>query len=356
MSSESGTHTYSEIDIMLRLMDPLFDMTWSWTQTFDQEKLLAKLKRRAAFEVSGSKSVSSKMSTMDASLSDMTLNEKIALLEANLKSVKKQFDDNFFDDISTAFSLSQHLYPGFKDIDFIARYLYRENDKYNKLLDNSQIEMVTLAGLMKYGLFALAKFLLEHQKGHEALKFLILPNKVTNATYDICRKRFCALVVDEVQIVQYQLTRLAKAIIKTKSKPPLELTEENINQLNIEPQPSELPDLEPQPHSEPPPRSEQQDVETQTEVDVQDVIEEECVTQDLVEEAPEIKDTEMALHEPAEEPTIPKTSKPKGKKQTDFPTPLGQIFNSMWQTSQPYWGSYPQSVVSWQPSCSDDDD
>lgn len=366
MSSDDKQYTYNEVDVMMRLVDPLFDMTWSWTQTFDQEKLLEKMRKRAAFESSASKSVSSKMSTIDASLADLTMNEKIALLEKNLKNVKRHFNDSFFEDISTAFSLSQNLYPGFKDIDFIARYIYRENDKYKGLLSADEIEQVSLAGLMKYGFFGLAKFLLEHKNGHEALKFIILPNKVTNATYDICRKRFCTLLVDEIDIVTYQFNRLARAIRK-QVKVSQQLTEENLEKLESNDKFTH-------------------DAETQTDVDVpvdnyytsveeplkdpiennvKDVVHDTGVddAEGVVEQVNDNSTTEIdasaGVEMEPEKESSEKSFSVTSKRMSDFPTPLGQILNNMWSMSSPnnvfppYWGN---TTKRWQPSVSDEDD
>jgi hypothetical protein len=45
----------NESDLMMRLLDPLFDMTWSWTQTFDVSKTLDKLKKISTNDAASSR-------------------------------------------------------------------------------------------------------------------------------------------------------------------------------------------------------------------------------------------------------------------------------------------------------------
>jgi hypothetical protein len=208
----------NESDLMMRLLDPLFDMTWSWTQTFDVSKTLDKLKKISTNDAASSrKSVSNySCSTVNTNTFDMSMSEKMGVFENNLKSVKKVFDDSFFQDLANSFSVTPSLYPGVKDVDFIARYLYREHDSYKTLLNPEDILKVTLFGILKHSFFGMIKFFMDDVRGTEAMKYIILPNKVSNATYDICRKRFSNMLVEETSIVSFALVRLARELKKQK--------------------------------------------------------------------------------------------------------------------------------------------
>jgi hypothetical protein len=208
----------NESDLMMRLLDPLFDMTWSWTQTFDVSKTLDKLKKISTNDAASSrKSVSNySCSTVNTNTFDMSMSEKMGVFENNLKSVKKVFDDSFFQDLANSFSVTPSLYPGVKDVDFIARYLYREHDSYKTLLNPEDILKVTLFGILKHSFFGMIKYFMDDVRGTEAMKYIILPNKVSNATYDICRKRFSNMLVEETSIVSFALVRLARELKKQK--------------------------------------------------------------------------------------------------------------------------------------------
>ena len=380
----------NEMDMMMRVVDPLFDVTWSWTQTFDAQKALDKMKRRAnSYQPSSAKSVASKASTIDSTLTELTMNDKIALLEKNLKKVKKQFNDVFFDDLATAMILNENLYPGIKDVDFIARYLYREDKSYSGLLAADEVSHVTLAKVFKNVFFALSKFLLEDRRGMEAMKFIILPNRVQNATYDICRKRFCVLMVEEIPLIQYALVRLSKEIKKTKptespverSREP-ELTESALKTLDVETQTdieSDVPCEDEAGIVDKP--VEESDVVKEEETDIVEhegedeaaVVDNIANTSDLVEEdQPNNDNTEtLEVEKTVSRKSTSKSRNSKSPQQTnsiDFPTPLGLALNGLWKTPlwnamdipRPYAGSATRSIApslkSFHYSSSDDEE
>ena len=324
-----GAHP-NEVDMMMRVVDPLFDITWSWTQTFDVEKALEKLKRRSivATQTSSGRSVSSMASTVDSTLTELTMGDKVTLLEKHLKKVKRDFTDTFFDDLSTAMLLNEGLYPGVKDIDFIARYLYREDDGYKGLLSSEDINRVTLSRVFKHVFLSLAKFLLENRRGPEAMKYITLPNRVQNATYDICRKRFCSLLVDEVQVIHYALTRLSKELNRSKAD---DLTASNLRVLDTAVQTDAdeedvKAELESTPAPDPQPREEEPLEE--------EPLEEEPREEDPLEEQPREEESDKPQSEP--EPT--KRYKKKKAGTVDFPTPLGIALNGFWAV--PTWGGF----------------
>lgn len=306
----------SELDIMMRVVDPCFDVIWAYTQTFDTSKVLDKLKKRAGVGSSGA-SVRSLASSVGTTMSEMRMNDKIALLEKYLRRVKKEFANDFFEDIVTAMMMNDNLYPGIRDLDFIARYLYRENPSYKGLVVESDMDKVTVANVFKYVFFDVVRFLLKDRRGLEAMKYITLPTKVSNASFDVARKRFCALVVEDVSIVLNALTRLSiklKRQITTEETPKepvdAELTKVNLSTLDAETQTTK---------------------EAPSELDVQS---------DVVSEQ-----QEQAVNEVVEEPVkekspvterVPKKVRRQVTNSTvNFPTPLGFAFNNFWST-QPW--------------------
>lgn len=311
----------TELDIMMRVVDPCFDVIWAYTQTFDTTKVLDKLKKRAGVG-SSSASVRSLVSTVETTMSDMRMNDKIALLERYLKRVKKEFSSDFFEDITTAMMMSESLYPGIRDLDFIARYLYREHDAYKGLLRVEDANTVNVANVFKHVFFAVVRFLLQDRRGLEAMKYITLPNKVSNASFDIARKRFCALVVDDTTIVPRALVKLSKELKSSSPKEVSvgELTQSNLKLLDAETQTNPdtqedaaLPqeDTTDEVHNEDSVREDEKEVQTECVVQKEDVV-------------------------PLPEEEQPKEDvKPSRISTVNFPTPLGIAMNNFWTV--PSW-------------------
>lgn len=354
MDSLTSTAHPTELDLLMRVVDPMFDCCWSWNHTFDTTKALHKLQKRADF--SASKSVASTSTTL-SSQTELTMQQKVAILEKNLRRVRKEFPDAFFDDMASAMVLNDNLYPGFKDCDFIARFLYRENDAYKGLLSPEDILRVSLAKVFKHAFFSLAKFLVEDPRGPEGMKFLILPIRVQNATYDICRKRFCNLVVEEVSLVSYALVRLAKELKKTRprAEEPTEVTQEhemeepavaivapltteNLHCLDAETQTVADTDIPEEEEAESEPDETEAEVQAEPETEAKAEAEAEAEAEVPVEAPVEAEAPVKIKAEVQAEPETKSKADVKtehSSESVDFPTPLGLAFSGLW--SNPIW-------------------
>jgi hypothetical protein len=334
----------NELDMMMRVVDPFYDLIWSWTQTFDTTKALEKLKKRA-YEPSGSTT----STILDSGILELSMTDKIALLEKKLKKVKKEFKDEFFQDVTSAMNLNKGIYPGIADVDFIARYLFREGDAYKHLLSTETTKRLTTANVFKHLFYSVAKFLLQDSKGTEAMKYVVVPNRVQNATYDICRKRFCALLVEETSVVPYALVKLAKELngdapaVTTKdveSKPTVsEPLMEPLEEALVEPVKESVKEPAKEPVKEP--VAELPPVEPEPEDPVDDPVavpEEEDSVKDAEEDPEEASaETEQDVEPQEKQKDSPPRRRKTRRSPVDFSTPLGMAMSSLWSHQDAGW-------------------
>ena len=224
--------THTESDICLRLVEVWFDATWAYYMSPSVEQFCKRMEKQRRSH-SSTASVTSG-SVADGSIVGKSVQEKLYHIQKGLKAIKKHMGIKEFAELCTVcLKSSDQLYPGFRDILLIVKYLLRESDTYRGSLTSTEIDGVTLPQAYQYIYYQLADFLLRTSKGSEALKLLTHPVKITHATYDICRQKFCRLLCDETEIVEYGLLRLVKSLVK--QRPPID---------EPEPEPEPEPDAE----------------------------------------------------------------------------------------------------------------
>jgi hypothetical protein len=197
--------------------------------------------RRKQF--SSSASVASTVA--DASILGKGIDEKMDALHDNLRYVKDRLSYKDYKELcACCLKSSDRLYPGFKDITLIVHYLLREDPSYKGMLSDREIDHINLAMIYQCIYQQLCEYLLNTTKGSDAMKMLTTPTKLTHATYDICRQKFCRILVDETDIIQYGIFRLVRKVLKHRKKtsstplvdvpPVLEVGEEVTNEEDLE--------------------------------------------------------------------------------------------------------------------------
>jgi len=209
-------------------------------------------RRRAA---SSTASVAS--SIAEGTTAGKTLCEKLYILEKNLKNAKVLMKPRQFEDIcKVSLRSNDDLYPGFKDILLIGKYLLVHSEEYQGTLTPEEVNGLTLTFVFQNIYYQLCEFLLTTRVGREAMKLIIMPSKITHATYDICRQKFCRLLCDETSIVQYGLFHMIKKVIHDRDEDdeaasahptPEEPLPEEVPEAPEEPLPEEIPEAPPAP-------------------------------------------------------------------------------------------------------------
>ena len=216
MDPNSITITHTELDLSLRLVEVWFDMTWAFYMSSSVDHVAKHIDRHRR-SVSSTASVASSSSLAEGSVAGKSMREKLHVLEHNLKNVKVLMKPRQFEDICKVSLMSNDdLYPGFKDVLLIAQHLIKHAKSYHKTLTSDEVNDLTLALIFQYIYFQLCDFLLTTQTGREAMKLIIMPSKITHATYDICRQKFCRLLCDEPTIVQYGLFHMIKKLVRDR--------------------------------------------------------------------------------------------------------------------------------------------
>lgn len=206
--------THTESDVTLRLVEVWFDSTWAYLMSPQQ---MVKRVDHHRKHVSDTASVAS--SIAEGSVVGKSVNEKIKVLHEALQMVHERLRYQDFKDLcACCLKSSDRLYPGFKDILLIVRHLLREDPTYRDKLHAKEIEKITLPMIYQCIYYQFCDYLLRTSRGSEAMKLLTTPTKLTHATYDICRQKFCRLMVDETDIVQYGLLRLIRKLIKYRQR------------------------------------------------------------------------------------------------------------------------------------------
>lgn len=210
------TLTHNENDLLLRLVEVWYDVTWAYYMSSSVDHVAKRIDKHRK-TVSSTASVVSVATTTttrtEGSMAGKSMKEKILALETHLRDIKAVMKARQFEDICrVSMKSNDDLYPGFKDILLIAKYLLQQSEQYSGLLTPQEINGLTLTQVFQYIYYQLCEYLLSNGMGREALKLVITPAKITHATYDICRQKFCRLLCDETSIVQYGLFQLIKVV------------------------------------------------------------------------------------------------------------------------------------------------
>ncbi len=217
MASHARTNStvYNEGDMMYRLVETWYDSTWSYLMSPNH---MVKRVDNHRKEVSDTASVAS--STLgEGSVVGKMINEKLDTLQYLLTNVHENLRYGEFKALcDVCLKCSDRLYPGFKDLLLIARFLLREDAAYRDKLTPSEIEKITLPMVYQSIYYEFCSFLLRTTLGSEAMKLLVTATRTKHATYEICRQKFCRILVEETDIVHYGLIRLIKKIIKHRTK------------------------------------------------------------------------------------------------------------------------------------------
>lgn len=207
---EFDTVTHTETDLSLRLVEVWYDITWAYYMSSHGDNVAKRIDKRRK-TLSSTASVASTI--VDGAMVGRSMKEKMHVLECNLKEIKSRMKARQFEDIcKVSMKSNDDLYPGFKDILLIAKYLIQRGEAYQNSLTLDEINGLTLTSVFQYVYYQLCDFLLASRTGREAMKLVIAPSKITHATYDICRQKFCRLLCDETSIVQYGLFQLIKRV------------------------------------------------------------------------------------------------------------------------------------------------
>lgn len=212
----SNAITHTEYDVSLRLVEVWYDSTWAYLMSSHASQIAKRVDKRRR-HLSSSASVAS--SVGDSSISGKPLVEKLETLQDYLTNVRARISYAEFKELcACCLKGSDHLYPGFRDVVLICHYLFRENATYRGLLTEREIDKISLSMIYQCIYYQMCDYLLHTARGSEAMKLLATPTKITHAAYDICRQKFCRLLVDEIEIIQYGLFRLIKKVKRHRAK------------------------------------------------------------------------------------------------------------------------------------------
>lgn len=247
---EANHVTHTELDLSLRLVEVWYDITWAYYTSSSVDHVAKRIDRRRR-AASSTASVASTIA--EGTTAGKTLREKLYILEKNLKNAKVLMKPRQFEDIcKVSLRSNDDLYPGFKDILLIAKHLLVNSEEYQGTLTPEEVNGLTLTFVFQNIYYQLCDFLLTTRVGREAMKLIIMPSKITHATYDICRQKFCRLLCDETSIVQYGLFHMIKKVIHERD----EDDEASARQPEVTPE-------EPTPEATAPPEAPEAIVETE---------------------------------------------------------------------------------------------
>lgn len=212
--SNANTFTFTETDMSLRLVELWYDITWAYYMDDAVDHVANRLDKRRK-TLSSSASVASCTSLAgDRSVMGKSMEEKLCVLERKLQQVNPTMTTRIFENIANvSMKSNDDVYPGFKDILNIAKYLLLYGDAYQNLLTSDEINhILTLPFVFQCIYYQLCHFLLHTPTGRHAMKLIIAPSKITHATYNICRQKFCELLYEETSIVHDGLLLLVQSI------------------------------------------------------------------------------------------------------------------------------------------------
>lgn len=201
---------YNEQDLALRLVEAWYDSVWAYFMEKSVDKITKRLEKQSR-KVSSTASVTSATSNATtSSILGKSVQEKMHSLVDNLEHVKEHLSAREFHNIcAVCLKHADSLYPGFRDILHITHYLLKECEPYRGQLTSREIEALRLPTIFQHLFYQLCSYLLRRR---EILKLIVMPTKITHATYDICRQKYCRVLCEEVSVVQYGLYRLIKTI------------------------------------------------------------------------------------------------------------------------------------------------
>jgi hypothetical protein len=192
--------TPNETDVVLRLVEVWYDITWAYYMSSSGDHVANRLDKRRKV-LSSSASVATAVT--EDGMNGKSMKEKLQSLEKGLVNIKTLMKARQFEDICrVSLKSNDDLYPGFKDVLPIVQQLMRTAEPYSDLLTREEIKRMTLPQIFQSIYYQLCTFLLATRVGREACKLVITPTKITHATYDVCRQKFCRLLCDETRIVQ----------------------------------------------------------------------------------------------------------------------------------------------------------
>lgn len=220
---------YTESDLLFRVIEPLYDVAWAYHMSSTVDHVAKRMERRRK-TFSSTASVVSMATTAttktETSVSGLSVSDKVVAMENLLHRVSRVMRARQFEDVCrVSLKSSDDLYPGFRDVLFIAQYLMERAEPYMGLLTCDEINGLTLTQVFQYIFYEFCAFLLSGKRvGKEAIKLIITPTKITHAAYDLCRQKFARLLSEETGIVQDGLHRLIDKIKKDRDPDVKETT------------------------------------------------------------------------------------------------------------------------------------
>jgi hypothetical protein len=217
---------YTESDLLWRLIEPLYDVSWAYHMSSTVDNVAKRIERRRKTFSSTASVVSTATTATLAStpsLSGLSVADKVVAMETMLHRVSRVMRARQFEDIcQVSLKSSDDLYPGFRDVLFIAQFLLERGSAYQGQLSCDEINGITLTQVFQNIFYEFCAFLLsENRVGKEAIKLIITPTKITHAAYDLCRQKFARLLADQTGIVQDGLLRIIRRIQKDREVPDL---------------------------------------------------------------------------------------------------------------------------------------
>jgi len=238
---------YTESDLLWRLLEPLYDVSWAYHMSSTVDHVAKRMERhRKTFSSTASVVSTATLATTTTagslrSTSGLSVSDKVVAMETMLRRVARVMRARQFEDICrVSLKSSDDLYPGFRDVLFIAQFLLERGEAYTGQLSCDETNGLTLTQVFQSIFYEFCGFLLSGRKiGKEATKLIITPTKITHVAYDLCRQKFARLLADQTGIVQDGLLRLIDRIKKDREPLPCSSSSPNNQQQQ---QQEEVPD------------------------------------------------------------------------------------------------------------------
>lgn len=206
----------TENDICLRLVEVWYDCTWAYFMSEHVGDIKRRLLQRSK-HLSSAASVASSVDQRGGGTD--TWEDKMNRMENILKNVRERLRYTDFKELcESCLENSDKVYPGFGDVMGLTRRLLVDNNLYKGKLTDKDISQLSLPMVFQSIYYHLCDHLLETRTGADAFKLLITPSKIKHATYEICRQKFCRIMVDEDKIIRDGLQSLIKKIVKYRQQ------------------------------------------------------------------------------------------------------------------------------------------
>jgi hypothetical protein len=200
------------IDILFRLVEIWYDSTWAFLMSLRGDAMVKRVNNRRR-SVSSSESVAS--SVAEGVMTGKSFQEKLSTARESLGRVETVLAYQDYKDLcACCIKTSDNLYPGFHDILPLTQDLLTKHPRYKGKLTARELGKITVPMVYQCIYVQMCDYLTRTPKGAEAMKLLTTPTKLTHAMYDICRQKFCKLLVDEEEIVAFGLHNLVTRIIR----------------------------------------------------------------------------------------------------------------------------------------------